>query len=174
MLRYTLVLAMLAVWAVALEAWPALPERIPMHFDAAGRPDGWVAKSVFAWFSLPALATAMGLGLGVLLPRWTLHLARRGSPYLNLPHKERFLRLPEAARMRAMRPTATGLAAIAVLLQGLFGTILWGSARVATGAAEVLAPWPAFVMVGGTLLVAGWICFVNVRAVRAELAAHGL
>lgn len=39
-------LAGLVVGLVAVaRAWPHLPETVPMHFDAAGRPDGWGGRS---------------------------------------------------------------------------------------------------------------------------------
>ena len=32
---------LLLMWTGALVGWTQLPERFPIHFDVAGRPDGW-------------------------------------------------------------------------------------------------------------------------------------
>ncbi|MBO5555643.1 MAG: DUF1648 domain-containing protein, partial [Oscillospiraceae bacterium] len=46
---------LLAATVFVLVRWPAVPDRIPAHFDAAGQPDGFGAKSglavllVFGW-----------------------------------------------------------------------------------------------------------------------------
>ncbi|MBS0243316.1 MAG: DUF1648 domain-containing protein [Proteobacteria bacterium] len=39
---FTLLIAVCAARVVTL--WPALPERIAVHFDAAGRPNGWSSR----------------------------------------------------------------------------------------------------------------------------------
>ncbi|HEU0013581.1 MAG TPA: SdpI family protein [Longimicrobium sp.] len=55
-----------AMWIAAALLYGRLPERIPTHWDAAGRVDGWAGRE--AAFLLPAAAAA-SLGLMYLLRR---------------------------------------------------------------------------------------------------------
>lgn len=170
MAKLVLLLAMLGVWGLAAWLWPGLPERIPMHFDFAGRPDGWVEKSVLVWFGLPALATAVSAVLGLLLPIWMVHLARTNSRWLNVPRKDLFVQLPVEARVRAVAAPARWLTVLGCLVQGLFGWIVFGSSRVAVGAWDVLPATPTFVGVGAIVLCAIGLAFAGAHAVKREFA----
>lgn len=172
MLRYTLILAMLAVWAVAIQAWPGLPERIPLHFDAGGQPDGWVAKGWVVWFALPVLASLLGGVVGLALPAWTERLAERNSPYLNVPDRRRFAALSAAARVRALQPMRRGLALVGLCVQGLFGWIVYGCTQVASNAWQTLSPMPVFAFVAAILLAALGMTLGCRRAIRREFATN--
>lgn len=50
-------LTLLALWILAIWHFSTLPETIPVHFDAAGNPDGWGGKENL--LVLPGLATAL-------------------------------------------------------------------------------------------------------------------
>lgn len=172
-LQVVLVVVVLANWALAAWSWPDLPERIPMHFDAAGRADGWVRRSPWYWFALPALGTALALALGLLLPRWLRTLARANSPWLNVPHRRAFAALPVQARERAVAAPAGWLALLGITMQLLLGWIVLGSARVAGGAWQQLPPWPSYLLVGAVLATALGLCVAGSRAVRREIARAG-
>lgn len=165
-----LLLAVAAVWWLAITAWPVLPDRVPMHFDAVGRPDGWVARSAVAWFSLPALATAMGVGAGWLLPRWMIAMARANSRWLNVPRKAQFTALPAAARERVVQAPATWLVAMVVAIEGLFAWILFGSAEVAAGRWPVLPTAPLYATLAAVLLCVVAMVIAGGRAVQREVA----
>lgn len=66
----------LAAAGLLLFALPALmrglPDPIPTHFDAEGRPDGWMAKAIYPWF-------ALGLPTGIWLLVLLSGLAFRGT-----------------------------------------------------------------------------------------------
>lgn len=168
-MRTALVVAMGVVWALAVAAWPGLPERMPCHFDFAGRPDRWTTTSGWAWFALPALGTALGILFGFMLPRWMVALARANSRWLNVPHKAQFAALPAEARERAIRAPLVWLRALACCVQGLLGWIVFGSARVADGRWQVLPSAPAFGMVGALLGCAVGLAVAGSRAVRREV-----
>jgi uncharacterized membrane protein len=57
-------IVVLASFGVALWYWPALPARVPMHFNAAGKVDGWGPKST-VWL-VPAVGVVMAVFLTVL------------------------------------------------------------------------------------------------------------
>ena len=141
-----------AMWWRAAWWYPRLPDRIPIHFNMAGTPDGWAAKSVATWFLLPSLATLLALallGAGlVMIPA----LARHKPQSINIPSKERFLALDADARAAAIAPVGAFMLFEATLLCGLFLWVVETSGKVATGAATTAQPWPvAIVLVGSAI-----------------------
>lgn len=166
--------ALTGLWGLALWLWPGLPERIPVHFDGAGVPDRVVARSAVAWFLLPAIGSAIVLLFALALPAWILRLAQADSPLLSVPRRAEFTRLDPAARQRAILPMAVLLDVIAAEVALLFALILLGSARVASGAWQVLPPvlvWLPVVVLLATAL--GSVPFGR-RAVERELRRAGL
>ena len=148
-------LALAALWSCSAWLWPALPARIPMHFDFGGRPDRWVERTPFQWFLLPAIGTGMGLLFALALPAWIRRLAAKDSAYLNVPEKRAFARLAPEARVRAVLPMMVLLRVIAAEVALLFAGILIGSARVAAGASSGLPPallWTAVLALPATAL----------------------
>lgn len=157
------------LWALALWLWPHLPEQIPLHFDGTGVPDRFGARTVANWFLLPGIATAMVGLFAFALPPWIAALARRNASYLNVPRKEDFARLEPSARVRAVGPVNAMLQVIAAELALLFGVILYGTERVASGAWPSLPTTMVFGSFGILLATALlWIPFLR-RAVEREL-----
>jgi uncharacterized membrane protein len=64
----------------------ALPETVASHFGPSGRPDAWMTKSGFAWFSLIPLCTA--LVVAIAAPEL---VARLPVSMVNLPNKDHWL-----------------------------------------------------------------------------------
>lgn len=57
-------LSLVAIWCIAIAALSTLPHIIPMHYNLAGKPDGFGSK-MFIWF-LPIVATFLFVGIEVL------------------------------------------------------------------------------------------------------------
>jgi uncharacterized membrane protein len=165
--------ALLGLWGCALWLWPGLPARIPVHFDGSGLPDRVVERSAGAWFLLPGIGTAMVLVFAFALPAWILRLAADNSPFLNVPRKQDFARLAPAARQRAIVPMIVLLRTIAAEVALVFGLILWGSARVASGAWNVLPPALVWSSIGALLATTLVSLPFGRRAVERELARGG-
>lgn len=55
-----------AATAVDVALYPTLPNPIPVHFDIAGHPDSWAAKSVWSVFGLLIIGSAVALMLTLL------------------------------------------------------------------------------------------------------------
>lgn len=166
--------ALVALWATALLLWPELPERIPLHFDATGTPDRYGARTAANWFLLPGLGTGLVLLFAFALPPWVTHLARSNASTLSVPRRADFGRLAPEARVRAIQPVCTMLIVLATEMTALFGMLLVGTARVASGAWKVLPTAMVFGAVG-LLLATGvlWIPVLN-GAVRRELERAAL
>lgn len=66
--------------------YPQLPERVASHFDANGRPNGWMTRDTFIGFywGMAGLAALIFLGL----PRF---LRRAPNKRINLPRREYWL-----------------------------------------------------------------------------------
>ena len=170
MARLFVCVAMAVVWWLAAAAWPELPERMPVHFDLEGRPDAWVAKSAPSWFLPPALATALGLLLAFGLPAWVGRLARRNSPWLNVPDRAAFRALPEESRVRAAVPPLGWLAAPGVALQLLFAWFVHASAQIAHGAWRELPTGPTWLLLALVMCTACALALASARSVRREVA----
>lgn len=142
------VAALVFAWAVTLHALPDLPERVPTHFDAFGRPDAWGRKGTV--LVLPAI-------LLILYALLTL-LARVPHVY-NYP----VAITPENARTqyRLARIMLTEMKAAVSLA---FAYLAWAVAAVARGAREDLGPWFLLALLA---LIAGLLAKYILTAHRA-------
>jgi uncharacterized membrane protein len=57
-------LGMLTMFYVTIKSWPLLPETIPHHFGASGKPDAWGSK--WTLWLLPGISLVLYIGLTVL------------------------------------------------------------------------------------------------------------
>lgn len=112
----------LTLLALTVALWPTLPQRLPLHFDAAGRPDGWGARSSF--LTLPILGTVLYAALTVV---------RRFPHAYNYPWP-----ITAANAERQYRLARRMIAAIKAIAVWLFAGLLWGTAQVASGGAQGL------------------------------------
>jgi uncharacterized membrane protein len=140
-----LVFSVALIWGLAWYWWPQVPQRVPLHFDLAGRPDRYGERGFGSWFLLPLLATLLALFLGVALPKWLRWLAVRAPGLLNLPRHDEFLRLSVPGRLRAIEPVHALLQLLASEVVLMFAWISYATLQVATGAWERLPS--AFVIV---------------------------
>jgi len=68
--------SLVAIFVVVLANWASLPAQVPLHFDAAGRPNGWGSKTGLV--PLPFIAAAIYA---------LLTFAGRNPRLVNLPFK---------------------------------------------------------------------------------------
>jgi len=142
------------------------PDRIPVHFNAAGRPDAYRPASFASIWMLPLLTLVFGalLPLFALLTARARRAVRRGDGGLSLVVQQRF---------RAM--TANFLAIVAILMAALLTVLSIGSVRVAIGAAKTLPPLVpviAILMVGLAVGGTAWMAFhLGQGGARLEQAA---
>lgn len=140
----------LALTYRALHWYPLLPDPFPIHFNGAGEPDGWAAKSPVAWALIPGIGLLLVLGLGAL-GRYTVTMAVRSPGLFNVPDKARFLAMDEAGRRSVAAPMATYLRWVSLLVAALFLYIVEGIGRVATGMAATHPSWPVLLFLAGVL-----------------------
>jgi uncharacterized membrane protein len=57
-------LILIAIWGLVIQNYPILPERIPMHYNMAGKVDRFGGRTTI--FALPILTTVLYIGLTLL------------------------------------------------------------------------------------------------------------
>ena len=106
--------ALLALmWIGGVIAYQRLPQRFPIHFDVAGRADGWAeraAEGFVLWMLLPVIAT-----LTSLILRWAPRAARSNPTLWNIPHKKEFLALDSERREPIQAMLAASMAWLMVV-----------------------------------------------------------
>lgn len=108
--------------------WPELPERIPVHFGLDGAPDRWARRTLLSWFGLPLIALALNLLLyGVAF------LSSRSARHINLPDKDRLLRLPPERQRAVLARVRDGLELLCLPLTLVFCLIQIAAFRSAAG-----------------------------------------
>jgi uncharacterized membrane protein len=160
------VVLLLLYFGAAAAVWPALPDRIPVHFGAAGAPDRWTDTSMTSWFLLPVVAAGL-----TLLVRGVGRLAAAHPALWNVPHKDRFLRMSPEERAPVVETVDAFLAVVTILVIVLFGEIQVETYLTALGRGGGLTGWFwaafALVMVGSL----GGALWVNARIGRLITAA---
>lgn len=117
---------LVALWVLTAVLWYKLPDRIPVDFDPQGAPIRLASRdSSPNWFILPAMMTGVTAFLVGFL-QLVKHLVRR-QPYWGIPRRKRALgiRLPDKARVRAMRPLEVVFWAIPIPMSILMMYVLW-------------------------------------------------
>jgi len=123
-------------WLVFVTA-ADLPDRIPLHFDFAGTPNRWGSKSSLMVLMLAALAVSGIFYLTTRLIPWI----RRHPKLINMPEKERFLKLPEEKQMVYWNVMYEFLIAFATCLNFVWVMTIWGTIHVASGKSQQLPVW---------------------------------
>ncbi len=146
-----LIVAGVGILVVGAANWyPQLPDRIVIHLNGSGEPDGWAPRSVLLWSLFPAIGIGLTVGIQALV-RWLEGPAARNPVGINIPDREAFMALAEDARRIALVPVALFMRYTAVLVLGLFIYSVEGMGRLSTGASTSWSSIPVFVFVGAIL-----------------------
>jgi hypothetical protein len=122
----------LALVVFSVAAYPALPDRIPQHLDAAGRITATAPRTPVSWGLLPVMAALLLLfiqGIAQQLPR--------RPHWFNYPAKAQLLALPAAWRAPLIARMQRFLDLVGVELMLVMGAVqglLWHTARGGNGA----------------------------------------
>ena len=120
-------LILLFIWAVtalAILGPDPLPQKIPTHFDMAGRPDGWGTPGML-WV-LPAMATGISL---------LMRLVARFPAAFNFP-----MRIPPRARPQLEAIALNMISWLKVEVVGLFAWIQYWTLRMVRQGQGRLSP----------------------------------
>lgn len=121
-------LLVVSLWGLALWGWPRIPDTIPLHFGADGRPDRWGPASAFNWFLLPAMA----LGLNALVMFLRQRMGRTPG-LVKLPGGQTLADLDASARPRVLAAMTGFLGLVQAELNVIVLLVQYGQLRAALG-----------------------------------------
>ncbi len=116
-------------------AYPKLGPRIPAHFDLAGNPDRWSGKEGLIWLA----AMAWGLTIVFYLLGHNMRRLNRNPRSLNIPYKEKFLKLPEEKQSIYWELIKEFLAGLTAGTNLLWYLLIRGTLRIVTGETGTLS-----------------------------------
>lgn len=124
-----------------LSRYAALPARVPVHFGISGAPDRWGSKSELL------VLVALIWGLTILIYIFVLAVPRLGRKpqLLNLPDKEKFLKLSPERQAPFWELLQEFMAGMAVSVNLIFYLIIQGTLRIVDGKTAVLPTRNLFV-----------------------------
>lgn len=148
---------------------PNLPPRIPTHFNAAGRPNGWGSPEML-W-----LLFSVQLGLTFML--FVLPWAAARFPNLGHVGPRRLAEFPREQREHIVAILRRMLDLDALFVNGLLAYICRGTIQAARSPGAGLAPRPMAVMMGAAVvssLYYAWkLMQINWQAARSVPPAGG-
>ena len=162
-----------AVWWRALLWWPQLPEQIPIHFNAAGEPDRFVARSIAALFLTPAIMLSVCVILGAVA-LCIDKIARETPALVNVPRKDLFVRLSPERRIAVMLPTRALLVWVLTGVNLLGLGIIEGSARISVHGHGTVSIWPVVAFVAFTGVLTLTSLRATTRAIERGAREEGL
>ena len=138
----------IALFAHAAATYGTLPARIPTHLGFNGVADRFRDRSLGLWFLLA------GVSVGILVLFDFLTRVMRTRPeLLNIPDRERFVRLPAQFRAPVDTVIATMMDSTVIAVVLVMGLIQWHQWRIAIGQSGaprvllLLAPFPIIFVV---------------------------
>ncbi len=137
-------------WTMAFVLWPTLPDRIPLHFDFAGRPDRAGDRTWFNWLLGPIVVSALSILLAGT-SAGIVRLARTRPAWINVPDAARFRALQPDERVRVLAPLIGVLSLAPALINLLAIYLLAGTQAVAVGRWQRLPATPLIVVVAAVL-----------------------
>jgi len=149
-LRFCLVLNLVLLLLIAIlgaTSWGRLPDKVPVHFGVDGTPNRWINRGgefLFLFF-IPWLLTALLFAFSRLIP-WM----RNHPQWINIPHKERFLALPQERQEPFFTSMQVHFMLMAVTLNLLFLGLIYATIQVALGEYDRLpwwGIWPELVLI---------------------------
>lgn len=164
-MRRFVIALLIAFWVFCIIAWPSLPERIPIHYNMRGRPDGW-ADALVGWFALPAVAT-----LTILFFQVIVRAAAVTPNYWNVPEKQRFLALTEEQRRPIIGELITMLHITALYTLVIMIVIQASTYFTATGRGDGLSLLFHLVFWPGLIGLIAYLIWLHRRVKRMILAA---
>jgi hypothetical protein len=130
-----LLLAGLVGFSVAV--YPDLPSEIPVHFSGSGEADQWAARTPMRWMLLPFVAAGI-----CVVTYFTAWLSLRDPRHLNVPDRNKLLRLSPESQMWVLQGVANPVYLLATVLNATMFLLQYGAYRTATigdGSSVILA-----------------------------------
>lgn len=139
--------------------YPALPERIPVHWDWRGQPDRWVQKSIGAVFFLPAMMAYLQ-GLFLLLKYGLMQTK------LTLPadHTEEYFNLKE----QALSANLGLIDWVRLIITVMMGSMVWKTVLLAFNTPPHLGLLATSVLIMSTVALLGVVAYYIFRLIAID------
>lgn len=123
---------------------PRLPERIPVHFDNGGAPNGWDNKnSLWTMVLVPIAITLMLFLINRFIPK-----LRKYPSMINSPGVRRILQLPEEKQQPYWEMLSAFFAVFSSSINLLFLIIIHSSIQIGLGKMQLLSPLTLWISIG--------------------------
>jgi len=128
--------------------WNQLPEEIPIHFNLAGEPDGWGAKS-FLWV-LPSIGFLLWISLSI---------------FEKFPHLYNYFKINKDTIEKQYKNAVIMMNLLKNESTLLFSYLTWSMVQNAHGNITNLDPW---ILNGGIILILITLIIFSVRSFRIK------
>lgn len=143
LLRLGSVFLLIYSFVLVHDAVPKLPPRIPVHFNAAGRPDGWGSPGTL-WL---LFGVQLGMTLLFFAVPWVTSRFRAGRI-----GRRRLSQLPPEQRAQVAGILRRMFDIDALLINGLFALICRWHIAAAFAPGSLLPTWPLPFLLGGMVV----------------------
>ena len=145
-----LTLVFLALMVISLvQAWPRLPERIPVHFAMDGTPNRDGSPMELVVIVLVAILSTLPLTAAGFWMKWM----RRYPRWINIPRKKEILTLPPEQQSPYWEWTAEFMTAMGAAMALLFFLLIRATLAMVTEEMNTLPWWAFWPGLGALLLV---------------------
>ena len=149
--HYVNALLLLGISALGMYYWGRLPDEVPVHFGLDGSPDRWSSRGGEA---LLIFIVPWGMTLFMYLISLAVGSARKYPQKINIPNKEKFLKLSPAEQAPFFEALKDLFFSTAAALNITFMLIAFGMMQVAMGAYQKLPVWGIWPGLGLVLVFA--------------------
>ncbi|MGW8124079.1 DUF1648 domain-containing protein [Roseivirga echinicomitans] len=142
-------LLLIGIWVLTLDSYPNLPDTIPIHFNAAGKPDGFGSK----WniLTLPVIASVLFIGMSIL---------NKYPHVFNYPES-----ITEEYALKSYTMATRLIRVLKLVLVIIFGMIVYSTLQNINGKADGLGPWFMPLTLGMIFIP---IVYYLIKAMRKE------
>ena len=148
-LRIVSIVGVVFLFFLVVVYWSQLPDSIPIHYNAAGKPDSWSGK--WSLLIMPTVGLVLYIGLSILT----------GFPHLyNFPWK-----ITEINKERQFHLAQMLVLSIKTEIVWIFGYIQWQTVQIALGKANGLGASFKFIFLG---IIFGTIGIYIMKALKAK------
>jgi len=148
-LRIVSIVGVVFLFFLVVVYWSQLPDSIPIHYNAAGKPDSWSGK--WSLLIMPTVGLVLYIGLSILT----------GFPHLyNFPWK-----ITEINKERQFHLAQMLVLSIKTEIVWIFGYIQWQTVQIALGKANGLGASFKFIFLG---IIFGTIGIYIMKALKAR------
>lgn len=147
---------------IALSNYSALPDSIPIHFDAMGNPDSSGRKG---WVILVPIISAANF-LGLTLINFLFAIVEDPRHFINLPRGRSAMDILTREQGEAVRVSINhSIFALKIVTLSLEAYLAWQMVEIGLGRSSSMGPWLWF-FAGAILIICIYMVWKSIRLTR--------